>query len=102
MVPDAVHRHPAVLGVDVFHLQLLLGLAEGAVPENLVSHAALPTASDGTRHWLDHHQQQSCAGGARWSPERIRAHPEISRCEQGGEIHRREKVPQTPWLGSLC
>ena len=79
MVSDAVHRHPTVSGVDVFHLQLLPGVAEGAVSQDLVSHIPLPACADGARHRLDAHQHQSRAGSAgRPSNARLRARRSIA------------------------
>ena len=101
MVPDAVHRHPAVPGVDVFHLQLLPGVAERAVPAQLVSHIPLSAGADGAGHRPDHHQQQSGAGSARRPSDRVCPHAEVSRRQQAGQSHRREEVSQTPGLDSL-
>ena len=101
MVSDAVHRYPTISGVDVFHLQLLSRLAEGAVSGEVVSHVYFSAGADGAGHRAHAHQQQSCDRGAHRSSVGFCAHAEISRGQQRGQGRRREEVSQAPGLGAV-
>ena len=47
MVSDAVHRLAIVLGIDIFHLELLFGIAARTVSQDLAASVALSSVSDG-------------------------------------------------------
>ena len=77
MVSDDVHRSPVIFGVDVLHLELLPGVPEGIISQDLAACSALSPLSDGARHWFDSHQHLRGAGSSRRQAERIRPHTEI-------------------------
>src|SRR5208282_2494956 len=81
LVPDAAHRSAALHGLDLLHLVLLPGVAEGAIPAPLVSNLPLSALPDVAWHWAHHHQHARRYGSSFRHPKFLQAHTEISRAE---------------------
>src|SRR5229473_4263788 len=77
MVSDDVHRSSVILGVNILHLELLPGVPEGIISQDLAACSALSPLPYGARHWFDSHQHMRGAGGSRRQAKRIRPHSEI-------------------------
>ena len=100
LVPDAAHRFSALHRLQLFHRRVLPDERARALPQNLDEDLFLSALPDGPGHRPHRHQHQGGDGGAVRHQERLCAHSQVPRSQEGRKIAGRQ-VPQAPGAGAV-